>query len=81
MMIEDFRKNCASSSGEHSQSKKLQKKKIRFKKIVRISFSINLNWFQEMLKILTTDSRCCMAETNTTLQSNYAPIKKIYLND
>ena len=61
--------------------KNYKKKKIRFKKIVRISFSINLNWFQEMLKILTTDSRCCMAETNTTLQSNYAPIKKIYLND
>jgi len=77
-MIEDFRKNCASSRGGHSQSTKYQKKKkkIHFKKIVRMRFSINLNWFQEVLKILTTNSRC-MAETNTILQSNYPPIKKI----
>ena len=26
--------------------------------------------------IPTADSWCCMAETNTTLQSNYSPIKK-----
>ena len=25
--------------------------------------------------ILMADSRCCMAETNTTLQNNYSPIK------
>ena len=28
--------------------------------------------------IPTADSWCCMAETNTTLQSNYPPIKKIF---
>ena len=50
-----------------------KKKKIHFKKIVRMRFSINLNWYQEALKILTTNSRC-MSETNTILQSNYPPI-------
>ena len=58
------------------QNTKKKKKKIYFKTIVRMRFSINLNWFQEVLKILTTDSSC-MAETNTILQSNYPPIKKI----
>ena len=26
--------------------------------------------------IIMTDLSCCMAETNTTLESNYLPIKK-----
>ena len=32
---------------------------------------------QEGGNIITTDSCCCTAETNTTLQSNFPPIKKI----
>ena len=28
------------------------------------------------IHIPMADSHCCMAETNTTLQSNYPPIKK-----
>ena len=27
--------------------------------------------------ILTADSRCCMAETNTILSSNYLPNKRV----
>ena len=30
--------------------------------------------------ILMADSCCCMAETNTTLESNYPPIKKFFKN-
>ena len=31
--------------------------------------------------IFMAESHCCMAETNTTLQSNYPPIKKTKLSN
>ena len=33
-------------------------------------------FFFSVSDLLMADSHCCMAETNTTLSSNYPPIKK-----
>ena len=34
-----------------------------------------IGWEEGDICILTADSHCCTAETNTPLQSNYPPIK------